>query len=253
MNEILKILKEDKPYLTILELYKTGELKKIFPELCDLYTDETGYKNNFIHTLGVLKNVCDFNNDYRMKIVALFHDLGKSKTKKHTASGWTFHNHEAIGAYMTMNILEDWGIFNKELRSYIYRMIFFHGRTKVHRDVTESAIRRLDTEVGQDIIFDLIDFCKLDLTTKFDDKKERISSALEVIKQRIIEVREKDEEAKWRSPLTGHIVMELLDIEEGRVVGQIKRELDPKLKSGEITLNDAINYVIKNKMKWLKN
>ena len=128
-------------------------------------------------------------------------------------------------------------------------MILYHGRTKVHRDVTESAIRRLDNEVGQDIIFDLINFCKCDLTTRFDDKRERINSALETIRRKIIEVREKDEEAKWRSPLTGHMVMELLGVGEGRIVGEIKKELDPKLKSGEITLDDAVKYI---KSKWLK-
>ena len=90
MNKILEILKEDKPYNTIFELFKSGELKDLFPELYELHTDETGYKNNFIHTLGVLKNVCEFNNDYKMKIVALFHDIGKSKTKRKTATGWAF-------------------------------------------------------------------------------------------------------------------------------------------------------------------
>ena len=158
MNQILEILKEGKPYITLLEMFKSGELKKLFPELCELYTEEKGYKNNFIHTLGVLKNVCDFNNDYKMKIVALFHDLGKAKTKRFTGSGWTFHNHEVIGAHMAMNILNEWGVFDDNLKSYVYRMIYFHGRTKLHRDITESAIRRLDNEVGKDIIFDLIDF-----------------------------------------------------------------------------------------------
>ena len=251
MNRILEILKQDKPYILIYDLFESGELKYIFPELYDLYTEEKGYKNNFIHTLGVLKNVCDFNNDFKLKLVALLHDIGKSVTKKYTSKGWTFYNHEAIGARMSMDILTRWGV-SDNLKDYVYRMIYNHGRTKMHRDVTESAIRRLDNEVGQDIIFDLIDFCKCDITTKFDDKRQRITSALETIKQRIIEVREKDEEAKWRSPLTGFIVMELLGVGEGRIIGDIKKELDPKLKSGEITIEDAIDYILKNKNKWIK-
>jgi len=248
MNEILNILKEDTPYITIGNLYQSGKLNSLFPELCELYTDEKGYKNNFIHTLGVLKNVCDFNGDYKMKLVALFHDIGKSSTKRYTDKGWTFHNHEVIGAKMSDVILRKWGVTDEPLLDYVYRMIYFHGRTKMHRDVTESAIRRLDFEVGPDIIFDLIDFCKLDLTTRFDDKRQRINSALDTIKNRIIEVREKDEEAKWRSPLTGHIVMELLGVGTGRIIGEIKKELDPKLKSGEISLDDAIEII---KKKWL--
>ena len=251
MNKILDILKTDnKPYVAIYDMFLSGELKNLFPELYNLHTDEKGYKNNFTHTLGVLRNVCNMGYDYKMKLVALLHDIGKSITKRYTEKGWTFHNHEVIGARMAMQVLEKWGIEDKELRDYVYRMILYHGRTKVHRDVTESAIRRLDTEVGQDIIFDLINFCKCDLTTKFDDKRERISSALDTIKERIEEVREKDEDAKWRSPLTGHIVMELLGVGEGRIVGEIKKELDPKLKSGEITLDDAIKYI---KKIWLKN
>ena len=249
MNKILEILKEDKPYAHLYDMFLSGELKTLFPELYDLHTDEKGYKNNFTHTLGVLRNVCDAGYDYKMKLVALLHDIGKSVTKKYTEKGWTFHNHEVIGARMAMMILDNWGVYDKNLKDYVYRMILYHGRTKVHRDVTESAIRRLDNEVGQDIIFDLIDFCKCDLTTRFDDKRERINSSLDVIKKRIEEVRAKDEEAKWRSPLTGHMVMDLLGVGEGRIVGEIKRELDPKLKSGEITLEDAIKYI---KGKWLK-
>ena len=248
MNKVLNILKEDKPYITIYNLFLNGELKTLFPELYELSTTEKGYKNNFTHTLGVLKNVCDANYDYKMKMVALFHDIGKSVAKKFTEKGWTFHNHEIIGARMTMNILHNWGVFDKELLDYVYRMIFFHGRTKIHRDVTESAIRRLDAEIGPDIILDLINFCKCDLTTKYEDKRARITSALDNIKDRVLEIREKDKEAKWRSPLTGHIIMELLNVGEGRIVGEIKRELDPKLKNGEITLDDAIIYI---KKKWI--
>ena len=176
MNRIINILKKDeRPYDSIYNLYLSGELKTLLPELYNLHTDEKGYKNNFIHTLGVLKNVCDKGYDYKMKLVALLHDIGKSVTKKYTEKGWTFHNHEVIGARMAMSIMENCGIQDKELKDYVYRMILHHGRTKVHRDVTESAIRRLDTEVGKDIMFDLIDFCKCDLTTRFADKRERIN------------------------------------------------------------------------------
>lgn len=249
MNKIFDILKnDDKPYVAIYDLFLSGELKTIFPELYDLYTDETGYKNNFTHTLIVLKNVCDAGYDYKMKLVAIFHDIGKSVTKKYTEKGWTFHNHEVIGARMTLMILDKCGIFDKELKDYLYRMILHHGRTKVHRDITESAIRRLDIEVGQDIIFDLINFCKCDITTKYQDKRDRVNSTLDTIKQRIIEVRTKDDESKWRSPLTGYMVMNLLGVGQGRIIGEIKGELDPKLKNGEITLEDAIEYI---KKKWL--
>lgn len=249
---IINILKEDKPYLKLKELYNSGDLLKIFPELCNLYSEDKGYKNNFTHTMLVLKNVCDFNNDYKLKLVALLHDLGKPSTKRYdNKKGWTFYDHEKVGADMSVKILKNWGVTDTQLIDYVYRMIMYHGRIKIGRDSTESAIRRLDNEVGKDIIFDLIDFAKCDLTTKFEDKKLRIISFLDDLKDKVIRVREIDEDAKWKSPLTGHLIMELLNIKEGRTIGIIKKELDPKLKSNEITLDDAINYIKENKEKWI--
>jgi len=229
-------------------MFKTGELKELLPELYELHTTtEEGHKNNFHHTLGVLKNVCDIGGSMNMKIVAILHDIGKPATKrKDEGKGWTFHNHELVSANMSTSILDKWGITDKTKREYIYNMIKYYGRVKMHRDVTESAIRRLDNSVGQDVIFDLIDFCKCDITTKFDHKRERIVSSLNTIKERIKEVREKDEDAKWRSPITGYVVMQLLGTVEGPVIGQIKRIVDPKLKSGEWSEKDAVDYIIKN-------
>jgi putative nucleotidyltransferase with HDIG domain len=244
MNNIFEILKLKNPQVHLLNLHQKGELFGLLPELTSLDTNEIGYKNNLQHTFKVLENVCKITDDYKMKIVALFHDIGKSDTKKNNNNKWTFHNHESVGAELTMKILDRFNIIDVELRSYVYRMIHFHGRVKMHRDVTESAIRRLDKEVGQDIIFDLIEFCKCDITTKFDDKRNRIIISLDTIKDRIIDVRNKDKEAEWRSPLTGNMIMDLLSIEPCRLIGDIKKELDPKLKNGDITLNDAIKTII---------
>jgi len=248
MNKIFNILETDKPYDVLFHLFKTGELKKILPELYELHTTtEEGHKNNFLHTLGVLKNVCNMGGDIDMKIVAILHDIGKPSTKRKVeGKGWTFHNHELISADMSLNILDRWGITDKNKREYIYNMIKYHGRVKMHRDVTESAIRRLDTQVGKDVIFDLIDFCKCDITTKYDYKKQRIVDSLNTIKDRIQEVRNKDEEAKWRSPITGFVIMKLIGISEGPIIGQIKKVVDPKLKSGEWSEKDAIDYIIDN-------
>ena len=247
---ILDILKKDKPYKILNKLYNSGELKNTFPELCDLYSDEKGYKNNFNHTLSVLENVCNFRNEFKLKLVAVLHDIGKTKTKRlDDKKGWTFYNHEEVGANMSLEILKRWGLNDPDLTDYVYRMVLYHGRIKIGRNSTESAIRRLDNEVGKDIIFDLIDFAKCDMTTKFEDKKIRIISFLDDLKNKIIRVRQIDEDAKWKSPLTGYLIMELLNIKEGRTIGIIKNELDPKLKSNEITLDDAIKYI---KEKWIK-
>ena len=247
-NRIFDILKTDKPYETLLKLFNDGELESILPELYELHkTTEEGHKNNFYHTLGVLRNVCNFNNDFRMKIIAVFHDIGKPDTKRKISKGWTFHNHEVVSAQMTMNIFDRWNINDEELRDYVFKMIRFHGRVKMHRDVTESAIRRLDKSVGKDIIFDLIDFCKCDITTRFDDKRSRIVSSLNKIKERIIEVRKKDEDAKWRSPITGYVIMDMLGNNiDGKIIGDIKRVIDPKLKRGDMTEQEAKDYINKN-------
>lgn len=244
MKNILDILKLDNPQVHLLDLHLKDELFDVLPELSNLDIKDGAYKNNFYHTLRVLENVCLITDDFKMKVVALFHDIGKPLTKKNVGDKWTFHNHESVGAELTMKIFDRLDIKDDYLREYVYRMIYFHGRVKMHRDVTESAIRRLDKEVGTDIIFDLIEFCKCDITTKFADKKDRIVTSLDTIKNRIIEVRNKDKEAEWRSPLTGNMIMEILGIEPCRLVGDIKKELDPKLKIYEITLDDAIKIVI---------
>jgi poly(A) polymerase len=251
-NKIFEILKKDKPYDVLFHMFNTGELKKVLPELYELHTTtEEGHKNNFYHTLGVLKNVCDLTDDVNMKLVAIFHDIGKIATKKEKPNsdgsmGWSFHNHELVSANMTMDIFDRWGITDPKLREYIYKMIKYHGRVKMHRDVTEAAIRRLDNSVGQDVIFDLIDFCKCDLTTKYDHKRQRIVDSLNTITERIKEVRAKDEDAKWRSPITGYVIMQLLGTVEGPVIGKIKKVVDPKLKTGEWSEKDAIDYIINN-------
>jgi len=246
---LIELIKKENVQVHLLELYNNGELVNILPELVVLDDNIKGYKNNFYHTLQVLKNVSDITNDHKMKLVALFHDIGKPKTKDNSKGKWTFHNHESVGAEMTIKIFDRLDINDEYLRDYVYRMIYYHGRVKIHRDVSESAIRRLDKEVGQDIIFDLIEFCKCDITTKFDDKRNRIISNLNIIKNRILEIRQKDEDAKWRSPLTGNMIMDLLDIQPCRLIGDIKKELDPKLKNGDITLDEAIKKVFDYKKK----
>lgn len=243
MKMKLDILKEKNLNYII---HTMGNLDEILPELVNLNTQTTGHKNNYIHTLGVLKNVCQYNNDnLKMKIVALLHDIGKIVVRsKNDEGNWTFHNHEAVGAEMIKPILKRFNITNPKTVDYVYRMVKYHGRVKMHRDVTESAIRRLDNEVGQDIILELIEFCKCDITTRFEDKRNRIVTGLDTIKERVLEVRKKDEQAKWRSPITGHIIMNLLGVSTGRIIGDIKNVTDYKIKSGEWTEKEAIEYIL---------
>lgn len=246
MESIKDILNSKSPSTYIRTLYDKGRLSSVCPEVYDLKDTTKGHKDNFEHTLGVIDNVCDINAGYKMKLVAMLHDIGKPSVKSFNKDkGWTFHGHERVGADMAMKIMDR----EKEsdvVKDYVYRMIKFHGRVKMHTDVTDAAIRRLCKEVGDDIIFDLIEFCKCDLTTRFDDKKQRIRDNLDAIKKRIIEVRKKDADAKWRSPISGYDIMELTGLQQGPELGRIKKEIDPRLKAGTMTRQEAITY-IKNK------
>ena len=241
---ILDILKEDKPYLKLIELQNSGKLVKLCPELSNLDERVVGHKNNFFHTMGVLRNVCESKNStFKMKVVALFHDIGKPKTKKFVDGEFTFHEHEKVSAKMVLIIFDRMGIKDKDFIDYVYRMIYYHGRTKIPRNVTESAIRRFGREIGLDIVNDLMDFCKCDITTKNNEKRERFQSALGVIRNRIFELNIKDEESKWRNPLTGEIIMEILDIKPCKLIGDIKKKYEPLFKNGKITLEEAIKEI----------
>jgi len=240
----LDILKEDKPYLKLIELQKSGKLLELCPELSNLDEKVIGHKNNFYHTMGVLKNICESeNNTFKMKVVASFHDIGKLITKRFVNGEWTFHEHEKVSAKMVIKIFKRMKIKDKDFINYVYRMIYYHGRTKILRNVTESAIRRFDKEIGLDIVNDLVDFCKCDITTKSNEKRERFQSALDIIRNRIFEVNKKDEESKWRSPLTGKIIMETLNIKPCKLIGNIKKKYDPFFRKEKITLSEAIKQI----------
>lgn len=246
-NMIFDILREKEPYLDFFKLQEQGILSMLCSEISNLDENVKGHKNNFYHTMAVLKNVCDSNNDkFEMRVVAIFHDIGKPSTKKYIDGDWTFHNHENVSAEMFLKIMKRWKITDENFINYCYRMIKFHGRTKMPKDITDSAVRRFTKEIGIDIINDLMDFCKCDITTKFDDKRKRQQNALEIIRNKVFEVAKKDEENKWRSPLTGDIIMKTLNIKPSKLIGDIKKIYDPLFKENKITLEEAINEIKKN-------
>lgn len=246
MNELLEILKNStEPWIEIQELYDNGKLKLICPELNDLSYTEDGHKNNFLHTMKVLKNVCYNNYSYDMKVVALFHDIGKPYTKVKTVNKWTFHNHEAYGANLFLKICKKYNIIDLNI-DYVYKMILYHGRIKMHRDVSDSAIRRLITELGYDFVFDVINFSKCDLTTTKNEYYDRFTSAYNVIYKRCIEVHDLDEYNNWKSPLTGYIIMDIFNNNiDGKRIGEIKNKYDKVLRNNEMSLDDVIAEIKK--------
>lgn len=246
-NMIFDILRGKEPYLEFIKLQEKGILSMLCSEISNLDENVKGHKNNFYHTMGVLKNVCDSDNDnFEMRVVAIFHDIGKPSTKKYIDGDWTFHNHENVSAEMFLKIMKRWKITDEKFINYCYRMIKFHGRTKMSRNITDSAVRRFTKEIGIDIINDLMDFCKCDITSKFYDKRRRQQSALDIIRNKVFEVAKKDEEDKWRSPLTGDIIMDTLNIKPCKLIGDIKKIYDPLFKENKITLEKAIDEIKKN-------
>jgi len=240
-NKILDILKGETPYIVLRRLQTEGKLKDLCPEISALDENVKGHKNNFTHTLGVLKNVCaSKNNTFEMKVVALFHDIGKPSSKKYIDGEWTFHSHEEISSKMWLTLSKLWEIENQEFINYIYRMIRHHGRTKMPRNITDSAVRRFTKEIGIDIIDDLMDFCKCDITTKNINLRKRQQSALDIIRERCFKVSKMDKVAKWRSPLTGEIIMKTLNVKPSKLIGDIKKKYDPLFKDGKITLEESI-------------
>lgn len=249
-NEIKNIL---------MKLYDTGELEKILPELVALkgvdIINGQKHKDNFYHTIQVVENTYKVTNKPYLRLAAILHDIGKAPTKKYVEnSGWTFHNHEYIGSKMVNEIFERLDLDFNQLE-YVKCIVSEHGRMKElteSKEVNDSAIRRFGNLVGE-YLEDLTLFCKCDMTTKFEDKKIRMQTALDNVYQRVINVRIEDENAKWRSPINGQMIMNEFGIGPSIELGIIKMDIENAIKSGEIEDNyeAAYEYMLSIKSKYL--
>ena len=185
-----------------------------------------------------------------MKIVALLHDIGKPSSKLvNKKGGYGFHNYEKIGSVMVIPILKRFGLKNERNTFYIQKMVEQHGLLKIQTDVTDSAIRRLDQMIPSIIFDDLFIFSKCDLTTKYESRRLKIIDDIDFIRKRIDEVRKMDIDLQWRSPIKGNTIKELLNITQGKIIGDIKKVTDEKIKSGEWTEKDGLDYILSLKDK----
>ncbi|CAN5513335.1 HD domain-containing protein [soil metagenome] len=238
-NEFLQILMSDKPSMGLDLLYKAGVMKIIFPEFANLAGVEQRkdyhHKDVFYHTLQVVDNIAAKTNKLWLRYAALLHDIGKPPTKRFVeGTGWTFHGHEDYGARMLKKIFKEQKLPFTVL-PYVEKLVRMHLRPiPLAKDaVTDSAIRRLAAEAGEELE-DLLMLCRADITTKNHDKQSKYMKNYEIVEKKIMDVQEKDQLRNFQSPVKGEEIMEYFNLQPSRQVGIIKKKIEEAILEGLI-------------------
>ena len=239
-DELTKIIKSPVPSKGFLLLERCGLLKIIFPELQALkgveVVDGRGHKDNFFHTMQVLDNVALKSDNEWLRWAAVFHDIAKPVTKRYDRKlGWTFHNHNFVGMKMIPAIFKRMKFPMNEKMRYVQKMVELHMRpiALVEDEVTDSAVRRLLFDAGNDID-DLMLLCEADITSKNQEKIRRYMENIAAVRNKLVEIEEKDRIRNFQPPVSGNDIMEAFGIPPSHVIGEIKEIIKNSILDGKI-------------------